>query len=139
MISLCRTGGFWTARKRAKRGLIARKYLKLCPCCDTKGEEGETIEHLLMECQKWKDERERCMRDIIKDITAMGPMEQREMVTILLGGESSGQRVSSWLPSSTAPEAITCGAFQVASFLKCIRGDRAAILSQIPHKEPGYD
>ena len=32
------------------------------------------------------------MGDIIKDITAMGPME---MVTVLLGGESNG-----WLPSS---------------------------------------
>jgi hypothetical protein len=139
MVSLCRTGGFWTARKRAKRGLIARKYLKLCPCCGTRGEEGETIEHLLLECQKWKDERERCMGDLIKEITAMGPMEQGDMVIILLGGVCSGYRVSSWLPSSTATEAITCGAFQVASFLKCIRGDRAAILSQIPHKELGYD
>ena len=46
------------------------------------------------------------MGDIIKDITAM---EQGDMVTVLLGGESNEHRVSSWLPSSTAPEAITCG------------------------------
>jgi hypothetical protein len=39
MVSLCRTRGFWTARKRAKRDLIARRYLKLCPCCGIKGGE----------------------------------------------------------------------------------------------------
>ena len=79
------------------------------------------------------------MGDIIKDIVAMGPMEQGEMVTILLGGESNGHRVSSWLPSSTTSKAVTCGAYQVASFLKCIRSDRAAILRQIPHKELSID
>ena len=139
MISMCRIGGLWTTRKRAKRGLIARKYLKLCPCCGDKRGEGETIEHLLLECKKWRDEREKYMGDIIKDIVAMGPMEQGEMVTILLGGESNGHRVSSWLPSSTTSKAVTCGAYQVASFLKCIRSDRAAILRQIPHKELSID
>jgi hypothetical protein len=139
MLSLCRTKGLWTARKRAKRGAIAKKYLGICPCCSIKGGEGETVEHLLMECQRWDDERERCMGDILRRIEAMGPMEQGDRVVLLLGGESGGCRIASWLPSSTAPEAITCGAFQVARFLKSIRSDRAAILSQIRHKELGIE
>ena len=53
---------------------------------------------------------------------AMGPVEQKDMVTLLLGGESSGRRLLSWLPSSsTTSEAITCGAFQVARFLAVIK------------------
>lgn len=135
MLSLCRTRGLWTARKRAKRGLIAKKYMRLCPCCSVKGGEGETVEHLLVECQRWKDEREQYMGEMIKSIVAVGPIEQGEVVTLLLGGECGGRRVESWLPSSTTSEAITCGAFQVARFLKCIRGDRATILRQIPHKD----
>jgi len=34
LLSLCRVGGLWTAVKRAKRGLIANKYLKICLCCE---------------------------------------------------------------------------------------------------------
>ena len=38
---------------------------------------------------------------------AMGPVEQKDMVTLLLGGENSGRRLVSWLPSSsTTSEAI---------------------------------
>ena len=75
------------------------------------------------------------MGDIIRDIMAMGPVEQKDVVILLLGGESNGRRLASWLPSSsTTSEAITCGAFQVARFLQCIRSDRAAILREIPHK-----
>ena len=66
----------------------------------------------------------------------MGPADEEERVIMLLGGESSGKRLESWLPSSTTTlEAINCGAFQVARFLWCIRGDRAEILSQIPSRE----
>ena len=136
MLSQCRTNGFWTARKRSRAGLITnRKYKRTCPCCNIRGEKGETVEHILIECQRWKEERERYMGNIIRDIMAMGPVEQKDMVTLLLGGESSGRRLVSWLPSSsTTSEAITCGAFQVARFLQCISSDRAAILREIPHK-----
>ena len=61
MLSLCRTRGLWTVSKRAERGIIARKYKKVCPCCNAVGGGGETVEHLLMECRKWEEERERCM------------------------------------------------------------------------------
>ena len=55
------------------------------------------------------------MGDIIRDTMAMGPVEQKDVVILLLGGESNGRRLASWLPSSsTTSEAITCGAFQVA-------------------------
>lgn len=139
MLSLCRTKGLWTARKRAKRGIIGNKYRLTCPCCGIKGGEGETVEHLLLECQRWKDEREMYLGDMIRRIVAMGPTEHKEMVTLLLGGESDGCRLESWLPSSNTPEAGTCGMFQVARYLKRIRDARATIFSQIPHKDFGLE
>jgi hypothetical protein len=137
MLSLCRTRGLWTASKRAKRGIIGKKYKKECPCCGIVGGDGETVEHLLMECRKWEEQRERCMGELISNIATMGVVEQKVVVLLLLGGECSGRRVESWLPSSDTSEAITCGAFQVARYLKCIRSERATILRQIKHKDLG--
>ena len=73
MLSQCRTNGFWTVRKRARRGLITnQKYNRTCPCCNSTGEMGETVEHLLIECQRWKEERERYMGDIIREREIIG-------------------------------------------------------------------
>ena len=41
MLSQCRTNGFWTARKRSRAGLITNR-----------SEKGETVEHILIECQR---------------------------------------------------------------------------------------
>jgi len=136
-LSLCRTRGLWTASKRAKRGIIGKRHKKECPCCGVVGGDGETVEHLLVECRKWEEERERCMGEIISDIATMGVVEQKEVVILLLGGECGGRRVETWLPSSTTSEAITCGAFQVARYLKCIRSERATVLRQIKHQDLG--
>ena len=138
LLSLCRTNGLWTAKKRAGAKFIHRKYKKLCPCCGIVGE-GETVEHILMSCGKWEKERRQHLEGVFKEIEDMGPADEEERVTMLLGGESSGKRLESWLPSSTTLEAINCGAFQVARFLWCIRGDRAEILNQIPSRDLDLD
>jgi len=57
LLSLCRTNGLWTAKKRAGAKFIHRKYKKLCPCCGIVGE-GETVEHILMSCERWLGEGE---------------------------------------------------------------------------------
>jgi len=56
---------------------------------------------------------------------------------LLLGGEYNGRRVAHWLPRSIDYETITCGAFQVARFLRCIRGERVTVLHQIKHIDLG--
>jgi len=58
-------------------------------------------------------------------------------VILLLGGEYNGRRVAHWLPRSIDSETITCGAFQVARFLRRIRSERVTLLHQIPHKDLG--
>ena len=37
LLSLCRTNGLWTAKKRAGAKFIHSKYKKLCPCCGIVG------------------------------------------------------------------------------------------------------
>jgi hypothetical protein len=101
------------------------------------GGEGESLEHLLIDCRKWRAEREQCMGAVLSEIAAVGVVEKEDSVTLLLGGECGGRKVAGWLPSSTDSETITCGAFQVARFLKCIRSERVTILRQIPHKDLG--
>jgi len=48
-------------------------------------------------------------------------------------GEYNGRRVTHWLPRSIDSETITCGAFQIARFLRCIRSERVTVLYRIKH------
>jgi len=58
----------------------------------------------------------------------VGPKEEKVVLR---------RRVSHWLARSIDSETITCGAFQVARFLTCIRSERVTVLHQITHKDLG--
>jgi len=118
-------------------GLIAKKYLKFCPCCEDKEGKGESLEHPLIDCKRWKDHREQCMGAVLSMIADMAVGSKEEKMILLLGGEYNGGRVAQWLPRSTDSETITCCAFQVARFLRCIRSERVTVLHQIKHKDLG--
>jgi len=77
---------------------------------------------------------EQCMGPVLSMIADMGVGSKEEKMILLLGGKYSGRRVAHWLPRSTDSESITCGAFQVARFLRCVRSQRVTVLHQIPHK-----
>jgi len=70
-------------------------------------------------------------------IADMGVGSREEKMILLLGGEYNGRRVERWLPRSIDSETITCGAFQVARFLRCIRSERVTVLHQIKHIDLG--
>jgi len=81
------------------------------------------LEHLLIDCKRWKDHREQRMGAVLSLIADMGVGSREEKMILLLGGEHNGRRVAHWLPRSIGSETITCGAFQVAMFLRCIRSE----------------
>ena len=67
---------------------------------------GETIDHLLIECNRWDDARERHIGQLIDVVKGM--IESVEgWVKLILGGEYSSVRVKSWLPVEDEEEEDT--------------------------------
>lgn len=136
-VSLCRMGSFWTAKKLAKLDLVHSRYMTRCPCCDEVGD-GETIEHILLQCSKWAEQREQYMGDLIMQ----NEWEPRDICTVLLGGECMGIRMPDWLPKQLDGETdhhdgeqIVCGAYSVARFMQSIASSRFSIISQLEQKK----
>jgi len=81
------------------------------------------LEHLLTDCQRWKDRREQRVGAVLSTVAGTGAGSKEEKTVLLQGGEHSGNRVSRWLPRSTDSETITCGALQVARFWRFTRAN----------------
>ncbi|PVU98023.1 hypothetical protein BB561_000151 [Smittium simulii] len=47
-----RNGTYWTARRYAKSGFIEKRFIEECPFC--RNIAPETIEHMLLECNRWQ-------------------------------------------------------------------------------------
>lgn len=94
----CRMGTLWEAVSLAKIGRLPRKFLKWCPCCRT--EVPETLEHLMLDCQRWSGVRERTLSGIVVEAKNLLGTQLENVsqacVTLLLGGESQGKRLENW-------------------------------------------
>jgi hypothetical protein len=130
------------ARRRIKNrdtNAVARvldaKYKMECPFCGQVGE-GETLQHLLLYCSRWQEERERYMREVLNLVVGLPSDGQ---LILILGGEFEGQRLVNWLSFKEGASKVTlagspltveglCGAFQVAQFLQKIAGPRQSSL-----------
>lgn len=136
-VSLCRVGSFWTSKKLARLELVHRKYKSQCPCCGEVGE-GETIEHILLRCSKWAEQREEYLGDVI----LQDDWEPRDVCTILLGGEHMGVRMDDWLPKRLGEETdyceeeqVSCGVYSVARFMQSIASKRFSIISRLEQRK----
>jgi hypothetical protein len=136
LLHLCRTSSWWTAERMAWQHFTGMEaYRNRCPCC---GEEArETVRHILLKCQKWKEQRQEHLGGIMRAAINISRsvlgcsdswFEERVTVVLMLGGEVDGRRVQHWLPSDDSYG--DCGAFQVARFLQSIESSRRAL---IPH------
>lgn len=137
-VSLCRMGSFWTAEKLARLELVHSKYKTKCPCCNEVGE-GETIEHMLLQCSKWTEQRAQYMGDMILQQDGWEP---RDICTLILGGEHMGTRMADWLPiqldeetDNYVGEQVACGVYNVARFMQSIASTRFSIISQLEQKK----
>ncbi|OLY78617.1 RNA-directed DNA polymerase from mobile element jockey [Smittium mucronatum] len=100
-----RTGLFRTAMKLAKSKIIDRKYLQLCPFC--KNNVPESVEHLILECSKWTQQRQEHLGEFLPTINHHLPGSTRIwLLGRLLGGEliytTSGIRKNSDKPAVRA-------------------------------------
>lgn len=149
MLSLCRMGALPTAARMAKpwKGCktpppLPEEFQTKCPCCGQVGE-GETIEHIIVECSKWQEQRDKYLVPLMDRLVQQHlPLTGKGICNILLGAEYGGPGLSGWLPSSKkkqvsntqdadlGQEEIRCGAFQMARFLQAIDRSRSLILKQ---------
>jgi len=59
-----RTGARWNGYRAAQAGLISRRYLTHCPCCEKPT--ADTPAHFLLECEAWAEERKAFEADLPK-------------------------------------------------------------------------
>ena len=136
----CRLRALWTAKRRAKHRLIDNMYRTRCPCCNQEGE-GETMEHLLLDCSAWREERTKYIGSLIEQIGLFRlPLSGR--YTLLLGGEYLGHRLDNWLPPRRRrgqpmdPHSrnLQWGIFQVARYLESIDRRHRLILGRLDRR-----
>ena len=144
MVSLCRIGGLWTAASLA-RAHKDREGMELfedmCPCCKAwVVGRGEDVDHILVECNRWRREREMYLGRFIRRMIAdHGPLGSDQLGVFLLGGTSRRVRIWDWLPprkGSGLPqfsreEVAHCGALEVARFLQSIERERREIVRDL--------
>jgi hypothetical protein len=82
-----RTGGLMTAYRAAKAGLIDDDALQMCPCCEKPCR--ESLEHILLHCSAWEDERAETLALLLQRLPS-GSMTATAKCRILLGGSAMG-------------------------------------------------
>jgi hypothetical protein len=159
MLSWCRMNALPTAARMAKAWSESKKpsplpeeYLTECPCCrEQVGEEGETVEHIVVGCSKWVEQRQLFIKPLMDSIVQQQllPSTGTGICVLLLGGEYKEKRLSGWLPSSKKKQSeastghlgqeevnYVCGAFRMARFLQAIERPRTLILRQAGRRTP---
>ena len=115
LILRARIGTIYLAPQLAEKGAIAEEYKEKCPFCHTViPNEGETLEHMILECRAWDHERQQhlakmieCCNNImtkmrtddkhLKIIERFNDGEASVMVALLLGGEVAGKKLENWI------------------------------------------
>lgn len=88
-----RCGNFRFATGYVMAGLLPDRYMRSCPCC--RADEPETLEHLMVICESWMEERGRLLGVVLR--AAMERSSDLVSVcALLLGGELEGERLVDW-------------------------------------------
>ena len=93
-----RVGGARTATWFARRGVVAEKYMKCCPCCGK--EVPETVELIILRCHRWRKGRKEMLGTMIREANSLTSMIEAERshakVALLIGGEHKGKQLENW-------------------------------------------
>lgn len=126
----CRMNAFWTGKRAAYAGLISSVYKKLCPSCGT-NVDGETLKHLLLECDRWSEQREIMFKALPGWVLrAYNVMAINGKVEWVLGGGQNEKLRKAWLYGNELDgnEGARPAWLAVASFLQTIRAVRNSLL-----------
>jgi len=100
----CRIGGLWTASRLARHGLIDRRYMNVCPCCNRGSP--EDLFHLLWECPRWERPRREWLWEMRNDASFLACINDGDkdgVVALLLGGEVRGSCIQGWCTQVNDP------------------------------------
>jgi len=141
LLSLCRIGGLWTAPSLARAYKELEEYKELCPCCAAYVVgRGEDITHIVVECERWKKERELYLGRYIRRVKQRYPRVGSDQLGVfLLGGVVEGERLADWLPPCkrkglpqwSREEILHCGALEMARFLQSIECERKRLVGDL--------
>jgi len=93
-----RCGSFVTAGRLARMRVLRDECLELCPLCHA--DIGETVEHLLLDCSFFQDEREEHLACILDQVD-----DEADAIKVLLGAKDSIELIRGWrVPTTTGPE-----------------------------------
>lgn len=148
---LCRlrANAFWTGRAFVKIGWLPIRYRTECPFCgvvDEDDEGGETIEHLLMVCNRWNAQRQEYLSVLINEhrcdyVNLLGGsrensvVDREHIIPLWLWDieEQDNELVDGAAQDGNGEHGhITSpGYLQVAKFLQAVMPTRCAVLSQL--------
>lgn len=115
-----RCGGLLTGERAASLGMIKSRFRS--QCCSCFGKTPETLEHLLVDCPRWEEERKLFLSAMIWEF----PLHNaKAMATLLLGGCVSEEQVDDWLTGSSDAEP---GFLRVIRFFGAIYSRHNALL-----------
>jgi len=101
LILRCRIGAFVTVPTLVSWKRMPQRYMEKCPFCGMM--EGETLEHLVFRCVRWRALRAKShMAELIATVQALGPNLalgfDQQWLAWLLGGSRANCRVHRWMP-----------------------------------------
>jgi hypothetical protein len=110
LIVRCRIGAIATASRMADWGYLSHRHKDRCPFC-RKRCGGETIYHMLIKCEAWRNQRRDLLGETLQNIqTALAERENDPNVnngnddqialSWLLGGIHGGVGVQGWMPAT---------------------------------------
>jgi hypothetical protein len=122
-----RCGGFLSARRAARTGLIPDFFLNNCPCCGV--DTPESSSHMLLECSAWTYLRQLLLRPLLQQLPMV--LSKDSIVALLCGGTAGGDATKAFR-SNWAGSADGLPPFyrNVATFLARIFARRAALIWQ---------
>lgn len=80
-----RTGTFWFTRDLARSLILPESYKHKCVCCNS--DVTENLEHLMLECRRFNNIRERIFPKLSNRLQNMTEASKIKVITQLLGGE----------------------------------------------------
>lgn len=136
-VAQVRMGRFLGAYHMAAAGLLPAVWRGRCPCCHQ--DKSETLEHFLVECDRWRRERRAWLLPLWRQVDPRGRLDVKGRLAVCLGG-ACGRVASRTLSAleraarrgQIAPHVLKGGwMYRLAGFLSAVWSKRHELLAPL--------